>query len=217
MKQKVFVTGGTGYIGRRLIERLMQHGFEVLALVRNGSEKKLPTGTTIIFGNALEANTFHNSIPNECTFIHLVGVAHPSPAKKQQFIDIDLASIKASVTAAKNKNIAQFIYLSVAPNNIMKEYAAVRMEGEQLVRENFPNTTFVRPFYVLGPGHRWPLLLIPLFQMASLSKSGKEKVQRLGLVWIGQMINCLINVIEHPATGIRVIEVADIKKFSKKY
>jgi nucleoside-diphosphate-sugar epimerase len=43
---KIFLTGGTGYIGSRLIPILKQRGHELKALVRKGSEKKLPTGIT---------------------------------------------------------------------------------------------------------------------------------------------------------------------------
>ena len=39
MSQRVFVTGGTGYIGSRLIPILAQRGHEVMALVRPGSEQ----------------------------------------------------------------------------------------------------------------------------------------------------------------------------------
>jgi uncharacterized protein YbjT (DUF2867 family) len=214
---KIFITGGTGYIGKRLIGRLLMKGYEVYALVRKGAEKKLPPRCHIIFGNALEASSFSEAIPGDCQFIHLVGVAHPSPSKRQQFIDIDLASVHASVKAVNGKNIRQFIYMSVAPSKIMQDYSDVRMQGEKLIRENIPDSTFIRPFYVLGPGHYWPLVLTPLFFLLSLSPGGKEKAQRLGLVWIGQIINTLTDAIENPALGNRIIEVSGIRKFSRKF
>src|SRR4249920_1579497 len=185
MNKDVFITGGTGYIGTRLIRKLLEKDFRVTALVRTGAEEKLPTGCKVIFGNALDASTFADKISPSQTFIHMVGVAHPSPRKKQQFIDVDSKSIQESVKAAKDKNIQHFIYISVAPSNIMKDFSEVRIKGEKLIRENFPNATFLRPFYVLGPEHYWPLLLTPLFAIMSLTKSGREKGERLGLVWIG--------------------------------
>jgi len=213
----IFITGGTGYIGSRLIRELLKRKFKVNALVRKGSETKLPAGATTVFGNALDASTFTDKISPAQIFIHLIGVAHPNPRKKQQFIDIDLKSIQESVNAARDKNISHFIYISVAPSNIMKDFSEVRMQGENLIREYFPNATFLRPFYVLGPGHRWPLLLTPLFKILSLTKSGKEKGNRLGLVWISQMVNALIWAAENPVKGIRILEAKDIRKFPKHY
>ncbi|HEV2721249.1 MAG TPA: NmrA family NAD(P)-binding protein, partial [Thermoanaerobaculia bacterium] len=47
----VFVTGGTGYIGQRLIPELLDRGHAVRALVRDGSERKLPAGAVAVRGN----------------------------------------------------------------------------------------------------------------------------------------------------------------------
>ncbi|MEK6570662.1 MAG: NAD(P)H-binding protein, partial [Bacteroidota bacterium] len=52
--RRVFITGGTGYMGRRLIPELLRRGHEVRALVRNGSELKLPAGCPFIVGDALD-------------------------------------------------------------------------------------------------------------------------------------------------------------------
>src|SRR5262249_12071295 len=58
MKRCVFVAGGTGYLGRPLIERLLTRGHEVRALARAGSERRLPVGCQVIAGNALDPNSY---------------------------------------------------------------------------------------------------------------------------------------------------------------
>ena len=98
MKQ-VFITGGTGYMGRRLIALLLEKGYAVKALVRKGSQNKLPKGCSYVIGNPFNASTFSNDIPAGATFVQLLGVAHPGPKKKEQFRTIDLASAKASADA----------------------------------------------------------------------------------------------------------------------
>jgi nucleoside-diphosphate-sugar epimerase len=60
----VFVTGGTGYIGRALIDALRERGYIVHALVRPGSEAKLPSSALPVLGNALDASTFASAIPH---------------------------------------------------------------------------------------------------------------------------------------------------------
>src|SRR5207237_8658267 len=74
-----FVTGGTGYIALRLIPELIRRGHTVRALVREGSEKKLPAGAIAVRGNALDVSTFAHQVAPSDTFVQLVGVAHPSP------------------------------------------------------------------------------------------------------------------------------------------
>jgi uncharacterized protein YbjT (DUF2867 family) len=54
---KIFITGGTGFMGRRLISELLKRGHTVDALVRAGSEKKLPAGCHVVVGNPLDALT----------------------------------------------------------------------------------------------------------------------------------------------------------------
>jgi nucleoside-diphosphate-sugar epimerase len=77
----VFLTGATGYMGRRLAVELMRRGHPVTALVRRGSEAKAPAGCALMVGDALDAAGYRHRVPPECAFVHLVGVAHPSPAK----------------------------------------------------------------------------------------------------------------------------------------
>ena len=105
INKSIFITGGTGYIGSRVIPVLLQMGYDVHALVRPGSENKLPEGCAVVSGNALDANSFKSKITPCETFIQLVGVAHPGPGKKKQFQEIDLASVTESVAAAKAAGI----------------------------------------------------------------------------------------------------------------
>jgi uncharacterized protein YbjT (DUF2867 family) len=208
----VFITGGTGYIGSRLIPLLLQRGHSVRALVRKGSEQKLPPGCASILGNVLDESTFINHIKPADTFVQLVGVAHPSPMKAEQFRAIDLVSVRASVVAAKENNIRHFVYLSVAqPASLMKEYQTVRAEGERLIRESGMNATFVRPWYVLGPGHYWAYALKPLYWVMERIPATSEQAKRLGLVTIEQMVKTLVASVENPAQGVRIVEVPEIR------
>src|SRR5690606_38702620 len=72
----VFITGGTGYMGRRLIERLLGRGHRVCALARPGSEGRVPSGAAIATGDALHGLSYAAKVSPADTFIHLVGVPH---------------------------------------------------------------------------------------------------------------------------------------------
>ena len=137
MANSIFLTGGTGYIGSRLIPLLRKRGQQVKALVRAGSESKLPAGATGVVGDALQTDSYTQSVRGSDTFVHLIGVPHPSPAKAQEFHEVDLVSIQVAIKAARDAAIQHFIYLSVAhPAPVMKEFIAVRSAGEERVRES---------------------------------------------------------------------------------
>jgi len=209
---KIFITGGTGYIGRRLIPELIKHNLEVHALARESSVKKLPPGCIPEKGNALDRLSFANKIAPCKTFIQLIGVPHPSPSKKEFFKKIDLVSIQQSVMAAKDAGIEHFIYVSVAQGaNVMKEYQEIRLQGEELIRESGMNATIVRPWYVVGPGHYWPLLFLPVYKILELIPATKEKATQLGLVSLEEMIATLVKAVLHPSQGVRVVTVPEIR------
>jgi uncharacterized protein YbjT (DUF2867 family) len=208
----VFVTGGTGYLGRPLIAGLLSRGHQIRALVRRGSEDKLPAGCKVVFGNALDAPTYADQISPSDTFVQLVGVAHPSPAKAAEFRRIDLVSASGAIAAAKKAGIRHFVYLSVAhPAPMMKAYIEVRSQCEEQIRNLGMNATILRPWYVLGPGHRWAYALIPAYWLMEQIPSTREGALRLGLVTHEQMQCALVNAVENPSQGITVVDVPKIR------
>jgi len=213
----VFVTGGTGYIGRPLIEALLARGYAVRALARPGAESTLPRGAETVTGDALDATTFSAAIPPRATVVHLVGTPHPSPSKAAEFERVDLASIRATATAVKNAGAGHVVYVSVAqPAPMMQAYVAVRAKGEACVRETGIPATIVRPWYVLGPGHRWPYLLVPMYALLRLFPATRDAAERLGLVTRAQMIATLLRAVaEPPAEGVRVVEVPQIRSAAR--
>ncbi len=209
----IFLTGGTGYLGRRLAARLVSRGHTVRALARAGSEGRLPAGVQVVGGDALHGISYAARVAPADTFVHLVGVSHPSPAKAQQFLSVDLASVAAAVPAAVTAGIRHFIYVSVAhPAPVMQAYIAARVRAEGLIRDSGLPATILRPWYVLGPGHRWPVLLTPLYALARALPPTREGARRLGLVTLDQMLAALVAAVEAPADGWRIMDVPHIRR-----
>jgi uncharacterized protein YbjT (DUF2867 family) len=211
----IFITGGTGYIGKRLIKALLKEGnYQVKALVRKQSAHKLPLGCEAIYGDALDATSYQDKIPDRAVFIHLVGVAHPSPRKKQEFREIDGVSVREAAIAAVQAHVRHFVYVSVSqyPSQLMKDYQLVRSMGEKLVKGSGIPCSFVRPWYVLGPGHWWPALFQPFYWLAYLLPPSREIARQQGLVTIDQMIATMVYAIRNaPVTSV-VYTVPDIRQ-----
>lgn len=213
LNRNIFIAGGTGYIGSRLIPRLLKQGHHVRALTRSGSKHKLPQGCEAVIGDPLDPASFVQQIRPSDTFVQLVGVPKPSPAKAAQFRAVDLPAIRAAVPAAVEAGIEHFVYVGVAhPAPIMKAYIEVRSEGEELIKKSGLKATILRPWYVLGPGHRWPYALLPAYAILERVPSTRETALRLGLVTLDQMLNALAASVETPAEGLRILEVPNIKK-----
>ena len=211
-KRQVFVSGGTGYVGRALVGQLIARGHRARVLARSGSERKVPTGAEVVPGNALAAATFSSEVSADDVFVQLTGVAHPAPWKEQAFRAIDLVSLRASAEAAKSAGVRHFVYVSVAqPAPAMKAYIRVRQECEAILAAAALTTTILRPWYVLGPGHRWPIVLAPVYALLEAIPSTRAGARRLGLITLEQMVAALLWAIENPPAASRVLDVPAIR------
>ena len=216
MSHHVFVTGATGYLGQALTSALQARGHTVRALVRPGSEQRLPPNVPYVLGDALDASSYSSQVAPADTLVHLVGVPHPSPAKALEFERIDKVSGLAALAAARAAGVKHLVYVSVAqPAPIMRAYVAVRAAVEAAIRAAHdaggPAATILRPWYVLGPGHRWAHALRPVYALLRQFPSTREGATRLGLVTHAQMIAALVRAVEHPPLGIAVVDVPGIR------
>ena len=180
--------------------------------LRPGSERKLPSACTPVKGDALDGSSYQQHLGTCDTFVQLVGVAHPSPAKAKEFVAIDQRSGVEAIRAARRAGVSHFIYVSVAhPAPAMHAYIASRSVCEAELQASGLNATILRPWYVLGPGHRWPYALIPFYWLAEQSPSTREGARRLGLVTVSQMLRALARAVDQPALGVTVIDVPAIR------
>lgn len=213
MHHTVFIAGATGYIGTRLAEALALRGHAVRALARAGSANRVPAGCAIVHGSALDSRSYAGGVAPADTFVHLVGTPHPAPWKEREFKAVDLASLRQSVEAARKAAVRHFVYVSVAhPAPVMRAYIRVRCECEQILAQSGMRTTILRPWYVLGPGHWWPLALKPFYWLGEMLPSTREGALRLGLVTRAEMVAALAGAIELPGGTDRVLEVPAIRR-----
>jgi uncharacterized protein YbjT (DUF2867 family) len=149
--------------------------------------------------------------PND-TLVHLIGTPRPSPAKAQQFLEVDLASIRVATAAAARAGVAHLVYVSVAhPAPVMRAYIAARVEGEALIAATGIPATILRPWYVLGPGRRWPSALLPVYWICERIPATRDAARRLGLVTHEQMLAALVTAVENGPGAAAIIDVPAIR------
>ncbi len=212
----MFLSGGTGYVGRALVTKLIERGHRPRVLARAGSEHKVPNGAQVVLGNPLDPTTFADAVSAADTFVQLTGVAHPAPWKEHAFRAIDLVSLRASAEVAKSAGVSHFIYVSVAqPAPVMKAYIRVRQEGEAILKTLGLTATILRPWYILGPGHRWPAVMAPIYALLEAIPATRDGARRLGLVTLDQMANALLWAVENPPAQTRILDVTAIRATAK--
>ena len=168
-----------------------------------------------MIGDALDPTSVASAVRVADTVVHLVGTPHPRPSKADQFERVDLMSIRATVAALKGSPTVHLVYVSVAqPAPLMQSYLWVRTLGETMIREAGLTATILRPWYVLGPGHRWPMAIVPLYKLAELIPGLRATAERLGLVTLEQFIEATVAQVEYPPPRgrWRIVDVPAIKR-----
>ncbi|MBI4410467.1 MAG: epimerase, partial [Gemmatimonadetes bacterium] len=92
-------------------------------------------------------------------------------------------------------------------------YIQARTEAEAAIRASGIAATILRPWYVLGPGRRWPLVLVPLYKLFELFPPTRAGARRLGLVTIQQVVAALAQAVERPPQDVRFVEVPELRNF----
>lgn len=215
LSRRIVIAGANGYIGSRLAACLLQRGHSVTALV-HASVRRVPAGCTVVHGNSLDIASYTAAAAGSETLVHLVGIAHPSPSKATLFETVDLASARIAARAATASRISHIVYISVArPAPVMHAYISARCRAEKDLAATAIPCTFLRPWYVVGPGHYWPLALLPAYKLFEWLPSTRAAAHRLGLLGINTMLSCLTHAIENPPAATRSWDVPTLRRLAR--
>ena len=208
----VFLTGATGYLGRAVAPALIARGHTVEGLCRPASRDRLAAGVLPVIGDALLAASYAAALRPAHVVVHLVGTPRPAPWKGASFDRVDLGSVEQLASAVSVTRVAHIVYVSVAhPAPAMHAYIRARTRAEAILRTTGVPLTILRPWYVLGPGHRWPIVLAPMYVLAERIPSLRDGARRLGLVTLAQMVTALVSAVEHADASSRVLDVDQIR------
>lgn len=173
---KILVTGGTGFIGRLLIPKLIEKGHEISVLCRNmkKAESVLPPECKIIIGDITNKASLKNCCDGIDMVYQLVGLSGnelPSNYQFKRFRKINVEGLRNIVEEAQSAKVKRFVQVSsIAAMGIVKRmpitgdsecepylpYQVSKREGELLILDKVKNEGFpaiiIRPAKVYGIG-----------------------------------------------------------------
>ncbi|MGQ9850328.1 MAG: NAD-dependent epimerase/dehydratase family protein [Aggregatilineaceae bacterium] len=154
---RVFITGGTGFIGLRVVLTLLEAGAEVTMLVQPDQEEKLDTlrpHVRLVTGDVWNLPSLRGRSRGHGVVVHLVGSLHAEPARGLTYHQINLVSARNAISMAVSDGVPHFILLSAAskPPGVSAEYLRSKREAEDYLRTSGLRWTIIRAPLVFDRG-----------------------------------------------------------------
>lgn len=190
----VFVSGGTGRLGRSLILELLRRGHLVKCLYRPQSWDRVPVGVLPVPGDALDGPSFVDRLEPGDTLVHLTGVGRPRPWMRRAFETVDAGSFGASLSVAQAGHAGHFVYLSVSyPAPFLGPYGEVRRRCEGRLALSGLRASILRPWLISDRPTSWVW-------------------QRLGILDRRQLAAALVWAVENPPSSTQTLDVQRIQE-----
>jgi len=147
----ILVTGATGYVGGRLVPRLLESGYKVRCLARDSSRlKNRWEGAEIYQGDVLDEASLNKALKGVETAYYLIH----SMGGDSEFSKTDIIAAENFARAAENQKVKRIIYLGglVSPDENLSKHLSSRLQtGETLRKFSVPVTEF-RAGVIVGSG-----------------------------------------------------------------
>lgn len=188
------VTGGTGFVGQRLLRLAAERGIRVRALARRPQPAQ--PGIEWIAGDLADCGALCDGAD---AIIHVAGVINARTAT--EFDDGNIAGTRCMIDAAKAAGVERFVHVSslAAREPELSRYGASKAKSEALLPGTGLNWAVVRPPAVYGPGDRETL---ELFRMAARGLALVPRRGRASFIHVDDLAAALLALTENDASGV---------------
>jgi NADH dehydrogenase len=209
---RVFVTGGTGFVGRALVQALRAEGHVVRCLTRRGSEADLKGLEAIerVEGDVLESADGLAYAMSGCdAVVHLVGIIREIPARAIMLEQVHIDGTANVVTATETAGVRRYLHMSALGTrpNARARYHQTKWRAEDVVRASALDWTIFRPSIIYGPGDAFITMLARMIRaLPAVPVIGTGR-SRLQPVQVGLVAEGIARALDHTASIGRTWEV----------
>ena len=182
--RRVFVTGGTGFVGRAVIQALRAEGYAVRCLVRRGSERDLRGLGAIerVEGDVMARQSLDDGMTGCDTVVHLVGIIHERPAIGSTFERVHIQGTQNVLDAAAAAGVRRYVHMSALGSRpaARSRYHQTKWAAEEAVRSSPLPWTIFRPSIIYGRGDEFITMLRSMLErlpIVPVVGSGRQRLQ----------------------------------------
>ena len=201
----IAVTGATGFVGRHIVELLVERGHRPRALVRNPRRLryKNPDAIDVVPGSLAEPTAVRALVAGADAVIHLVGIIVERGAATYEAVHV--TGTRAVLAAARDAGVGRFVHMSAGAARDepgATPYHRTKAAAEQLViASGLPHVVF-RPTLVSGPGNVPITTLARVHRFAPLVPIFGAGDFPLQPVWVGDVAQAFALAAEGTGAGV---------------
>lgn len=202
---RVFVTGGTGFVGRQVVGRLLAAGHEVVCLVRSGSQRKLAPHPKLLChpGDVTLPASLGGGLDGCDAVIHLVGIIREFPRRGVTFERLHRDATANIVQAAERAGIRRYLHMSAngTREGAVSPYHRTKWLAEEIVRASNLAWTIFRPSLIYGPGDQFVNMLAGQIRRLPLVPVIGDGNYRMSPVAVEDVARGFVRALERPDTS----------------
>ena len=202
--QRIFVTGGTGFIGRHVVRALANNGFLVRCLVRPGSEADLKGFESIdrVPGDVMRPEGLAACVEGCAAIVHLVGIIREHRARGVTFERLHVRATENMLAVAKEAGVKRYLQMSALgtrPDG-RAAYHRSKWRAEEAVRASGMDWTIFRPSIVFGKGDEFISVLAGLIRRYPVVPVLGDGQYRLQPIPVEQVAEAFVHALRAPVS-----------------
>ncbi|UNK48063.1 complex I NDUFA9 subunit family protein [Lysobacter sp. S4-A87] len=198
-QRHVVVLGGTGFVGRHLVARLLQGGDRVTVLSRGvdpGKRAQRPPGASLIEGDVSDRGFLSAVLDDANAVINLTGILNEKGDRGDGFERVFVGITESLIAAMKDMGVRRLLQMSALnAGHGDSHYLQSRGRAEQRVRASGLDWTLFRPSVIAGPGDGLFCRFDSLLRFAPVLPIGRADA-RFQPVWVGDVVEAFVRALD---------------------
>jgi len=205
---KIFLSGGTGFVGGHLRKELVNGGHEIRLLVHKKGDG-IEAGVEQVEGDVTIPQTFAGAVRGCDATVNLVGIIREFPGRGITFEKLHVEGTRNVVDAAKAAGVRRHLQMSALGTrpNATAKYHQTKFRAEEYVRSSGLDWTIFRPSLIFGPNDAFVNMLagyIRGFPAVPVIGDGRYRLQPIAAEDVAR---CFAMALEMPEAICRTFEL----------